>query len=237
MAECPRARVLPSGSPAMARTWFSNWLVSAPSMVQCPELCTRGAISLAISRAADHEEFDGEHADVIEMFEQPPRGALRLARERRAAKWRARQSEDAFTVHVEIERIKRDPSVEPAHRDHRHFLLEGHQVFVQQRRRPQCRPCGVEVAALAQHELALAVVTQAPGLEHAGQADRLHRERRAPRASRRRHSAWWECRAVRRCASRSAGPARPRARAAAARSAPCRAGSPAPPPGCFPSRR
>ena len=29
--------------------WFSNWLVTAPSMVQCPELCTRGAISLANS--------------------------------------------------------------------------------------------------------------------------------------------------------------------------------------------
>ena len=34
MAECPRARVLPSGRPDMALTWFSNWLVSAPSMVQ-----------------------------------------------------------------------------------------------------------------------------------------------------------------------------------------------------------
>lgn len=41
--------VLPSGRPRIARRWFSNWLVSAPSMLQCPELCTRGANSLASS--------------------------------------------------------------------------------------------------------------------------------------------------------------------------------------------
>ena len=45
----PRAAVEPSGQPSTARTWFSNWLVSAPSIVQCPQLCTRGAISLASS--------------------------------------------------------------------------------------------------------------------------------------------------------------------------------------------
>ena len=44
----PRA-VEPSGQPRTARRWFSNWLVSAPSIVQCPELCTRGAISFASS--------------------------------------------------------------------------------------------------------------------------------------------------------------------------------------------
>ena len=42
--------VLPSGRSQMARKWFSNWLVTQPSMVQCPELCTRGAISLATRR-------------------------------------------------------------------------------------------------------------------------------------------------------------------------------------------
>ncbi len=50
MTAWPRGAALPSGSPATARTWFSNWLVSAPSMVQWPELCTRGAISFATSR-------------------------------------------------------------------------------------------------------------------------------------------------------------------------------------------
>lgn len=47
IALSPTLAVEPSGRPATARRWFSNWLHSAPSMVQCPELCTRGAISLA----------------------------------------------------------------------------------------------------------------------------------------------------------------------------------------------
>ena len=50
MAETPTSDVAPSGIPMIARTWFSNWLVSAPSMVQWPELCTRGANSFASSR-------------------------------------------------------------------------------------------------------------------------------------------------------------------------------------------
>ena len=48
-------------------------------MVQWPELCTRGAISLATSLPRLHEELDGEHADVVEMLEQLARRALRLA--------------------------------------------------------------------------------------------------------------------------------------------------------------
>ena len=50
IAEWPTASQRPSGSPQTARRWFSNWLVSAASMVQCPELWTRGAISFASSR-------------------------------------------------------------------------------------------------------------------------------------------------------------------------------------------
>ena len=42
MAETPASVVAPSGIPVIARTWFSNWLVSAPSIVQWPELWTRG---------------------------------------------------------------------------------------------------------------------------------------------------------------------------------------------------
>ncbi len=50
IAEWPTASQRPSGSPHTARRWFSNWLVIAPSIVQCPELWTRGAISFASSR-------------------------------------------------------------------------------------------------------------------------------------------------------------------------------------------
>ena len=45
------ARVLaPSGSPHTARTCCSNWLVVNASIVRCPELCGRGAISFTSSR-------------------------------------------------------------------------------------------------------------------------------------------------------------------------------------------
>ena len=42
----------PSGSPQIARTCCSNCEVRAPSIVQWPELCTRGATSLTIRRSA-----------------------------------------------------------------------------------------------------------------------------------------------------------------------------------------
>src|SRR3546814_5370964 len=41
----PRIADAPSGRPSTARMWFSNCEVSAPSMLQWPELCTRGASS------------------------------------------------------------------------------------------------------------------------------------------------------------------------------------------------
>ena len=40
----------------------------APSMVQWPELCTRGAISLPSSSPSVHEQFQREHADVVEAL-------------------------------------------------------------------------------------------------------------------------------------------------------------------------
>ena len=41
--------VAPNGRPQTARTCCSNWLVTQPSIVQCPELCGRGASSLMIN--------------------------------------------------------------------------------------------------------------------------------------------------------------------------------------------
>ena len=62
-----------------------------------------------------------------------------------------------------------------AHRDDRDLVVEGHQVFVEQRRVAERRPGGVEIGGRAQYELALAVVAQRARLEHARQADGLHR--------------------------------------------------------------
>ena len=68
-----RGRVSPSGRPSTARRWFWNCEVSLPSIVQWPELCTRGASSLASSRAVAAEQFEREHADIVERFGQRPR--------------------------------------------------------------------------------------------------------------------------------------------------------------------
>ena len=54
----------PSGKPHRARTCCSNWLVTPASIVKCPELCGRGAISLTSSRpSAVKKELDGQDAD------------------------------------------------------------------------------------------------------------------------------------------------------------------------------
>ena len=46
-AEGTTSSVPPRGRSRIARRWFSNWDVWEASMVWCPELCGRGAISLS----------------------------------------------------------------------------------------------------------------------------------------------------------------------------------------------
>ena len=43
----------PNGNPQSARTCCSNWLVTAASIVRCPELWGRGAISFTSKRPSD----------------------------------------------------------------------------------------------------------------------------------------------------------------------------------------
>ena len=169
--------------------------------------------------------------------EQLARGALRLARQGGVAVRRAREAQDAVAMHVEIEWIERDFAVGAAHGDDRHFGVEGHEVFVEQRLLAERVPGAIEVGRLAQHELALAVVAHAPGLEHAGQADRSRpRARGCARIDRRvlrgGNAEQFEGALFAEPVLRAR-----RARAAAARCAPCRAGFRAPRPECSPSRR
>src|SRR6185436_20948256 len=62
--------------------------------------------------AARDEELDGEDADIVEVIEQPARGALRLAGKRGVAVRRARDTQDAVAVHVEIEWIEHDATIQ-----------------------------------------------------------------------------------------------------------------------------
>ena len=64
----PARPVEPGGRPQMARMCCSNCEVTAPSMVQWPLLCTRGAISLTSGPVGAGEKLDGEHADMAERF-------------------------------------------------------------------------------------------------------------------------------------------------------------------------
>ena len=148
-------------------------------MVQWPGVVHARRHFVGDQLAALHEELDGQHADVLEMFEQLARRALRLARERGVAVGRAREAQDAVAMHVEIEWIEGDVAIGAAHRDDRHLGVEGHEVFVEQRRLAERLPGAIEIRGLAQHELALAVVAHAPRLEHAGQADRSRPRARA----------------------------------------------------------
>ena len=66
----------------MARTWFSNWLVTAPSCVQCPELWTRGAISLATSPS-------GVTKNSIVRTPTCPSDSMAARTERSASAWSA----------------------------------------------------------------------------------------------------------------------------------------------------
>ena len=78
MTASPSASVAPSGRPRTARTWFSNWLVTAPSIVQWPGVVDARRELVREELPVDVEELDGEHADVAERVEERARDLLRL---------------------------------------------------------------------------------------------------------------------------------------------------------------
>ena len=84
-------------------------------------------------------------------------------------------------MEVAVQAVERGLAARAACADGRHLGVEGHELLVDQRRAAERRPGAVEIGRRAQHRLALAVVTHAPRLQHAGQADARDRarERRA----------------------------------------------------------
>ena len=131
----PRRIGLPSGQPATARMCCSNCDTEAPSMVQWPELCTRGAISLT-STACPVPSAHDEHLD---------RRARRHSRAPRAMRRGDARAPAAATAGVTRGRHARaaagcgprcsfsvtskhgDLAVAPARRDHRNLALERHE--------------------------------------------------------------------------------------------------------------
>ena len=173
--------VAPSGKPRIARRWFSNWLVSAPSIVQCPELCTRGAISLASS----------------------PPSALRTARSRArrrnpsapaiarayasAGAWSSRGESGAGAYDtrripsrwmVLDERIAAQLAVAAARRQHRQLAVEAARTPPGSSGTPPSAPRPpLERPRAAQHRLPLAVVAEPARLQHRREADRVDGDR------------------------------------------------------------
>ena len=178
---------MPSGQPAMARMCCSNCEIEAPSSVQCPELCTRGAISLTSifgpPSAGDHEHLDREHADIIQRVGDLLGDAAGLRGQRIGDRRRhARGLQDVVAVLVFGDVEAFDLAVGAARGDHRDFALERNEGFQDRRFGAEVLPDPVGIVALADDRLALAVIAEAAGLEHGGQAD-LARSRRAATAA------------------------------------------------------
>ena len=116
----------PSGRPQIARTSCSNWLVTQASMVQCPELCGRGASSLTSSSPSlVDEHLDREQPDEVERSAMAR--AIATARAASLGRQRRRRDggvEDVVDVPVLDRRIGRACAVLAARDDHRDLAGE-----------------------------------------------------------------------------------------------------------------
>ena len=72
-----------------------------------------------------------------------------------------------------------DRAVAPARRHHRNLALERHEGFEDLRLSAEIVEHRDRIAAVADHQLALAVVAEAPRLQHGRLADRFQRGREA----------------------------------------------------------
>src|SRR5579863_5194639 len=150
------------------------------------ELAGHGAFDGPVARVVDpgshfirdqpptvHEELDGQYPDIVKGFEHARQARGRGTRERRGVPGREREPQYARGVIVAIERIERDLATAAACTDDRHFIVERHELFIQQRHAAELPPGASAILRLAQHTLSLAVVAEAAGLEYAGNTDAL----------------------------------------------------------------
>src|SRR5687768_10677021 len=83
----------------------------------------------------------------------------------------AREAQNAAAMHVEAQWIEGELAAQPARADDRDLVVERHEILVEQGRLSELVPGAVDVRLLAQHRLALAVISEAAGLEYAGEPD------------------------------------------------------------------
>src|SRR5262249_723106 len=131
-----------------------------------------------------HEHFHGQHADIVEMMRDCFGDAPRLSR--RYVRDRGRHARDlqnviAMLILSDLEAF--DGAVGGAGGDHRYFADERHKGFKDGGLCADVLPGGFRHGVRGYRRLALAVVAEAPRLEHGGTADAVERggqfERRA----------------------------------------------------------
>ena len=133
-------------------------------MVQCPELCTRGAISLTKKRAVlRNEQLHREHADIIQRFGDAAcdRGGIFDLR-RRQRRRHGRAAQDVILMLVLRRVVGGEGAVAPARGDDRCLEGEIDEFFEDSRHRVQALECGGRIERRARDGLALAVIAHAP---------------------------------------------------------------------------
>ncbi len=177
IADTPRAPAPPNGQPSTARRCCSNWLVCAPSIVQCPELCTRGAISFA-SSVPSLSNSSIASTPTYSSSSQHARHD-RLARSlhvgREPARRRVAHAQDPVLVLVLDEGIAEDRPVDAASTQHRQLARERHECLRDERHATEVVPHPACVVVAAHDLLALAVVAAPSRLHDRRQPDPLDR--------------------------------------------------------------
>ncbi|MNP05627.1 hypothetical protein D3C76_975820 [compost metagenome] len=126
-------------------------------------------------QAAVHlEELEGQHADVVQLL-QHAAGVVFRQRLQRMVRAGHGEAQDAVHVGVVHQRVAAHLAVAAAHRHQRHLAGEGHEAFEDARHAAQLGEGTGDVFGRAQDLLALAVITEGAGLQHARQADAGHR--------------------------------------------------------------
>src|ERR1017187_7704728 len=120
-----------------------------------------------------HEEFDGQNADIEKSLQHALEARSGSAQQLRGVPGREREAQYAVGVIVAIERVDRDLAAAAAYADDRDFIVEGHELLVEQWHAAELLPRALAILRPAQHILSLAVIAESPRLEHAGQTNAL----------------------------------------------------------------
>ena len=124
--------------------------------------------------ARPDEELDVHDAHIVEVGEHPAQVLRSTPLQCGRAKRGASDSQDPVAVDVAVQRIDPDFATGTARAENRHLAIERHELFIESWCAVEGSRGAFKVRGGAQHLLALAVVAEAPCLQHAGQSDTLN---------------------------------------------------------------